>query len=350
MDNLPASAQLVLDTITQLGQATPAAIREQTGKAKSTTDKAIRELSEAGLIAAADPGDGTTVWSVASDGATDPQGPDGVDEGAADGFDDDNVVTDSDADDIRDPDDNRDADDDETGDDDQDDDDQQDDDPDGHDGDTDGEETDGVTAGQAVELIRPARPQADRRVLAVRGVLGDYPDGATAEEIVDATGYNIGIVARLLQAMQQGEAAIRIPADTDAGTPERWLPGPGKASDVDPNPAPPRCESCGQIIRGAVPKATAATPRAGTSTVNADGSEALGRNVLRGWVLDFINAHPGHVLTPQTIADQLGAAHGREISSGAVRNNCTTLAAAGQIQLATESPLAFTANASDTQQ
>jgi len=43
----------------------------------------------------------------------------------------------------------------------------------------------------------PARPKppADRRVLAVAGVLGDYPDGATIDEIAEATGYKYGAVA-----------------------------------------------------------------------------------------------------------------------------------------------------------
>ena len=64
-------------------------------------------------------------------------------------------------------------------------------------------------------------------------------------------------------------------------------------------------------------------------------------------VLNFLNAHPGHTFTPQDIATELSTQHHRVISNGAVRNNCTTLAAAGQIQLATETPLAFTANPAD---
>jgi hypothetical protein len=35
-----------------------------------------------------------------------------------------------------------------------------------------------------------------------------------------------------------------------AGTPGRWIAGPTKASDVDPNPEPPRCPICFQVVKG----------------------------------------------------------------------------------------------------
>ena len=124
-----------------------------------------------------------------------------------------------------------------------------------------------------------------------------------------------------------------------------WKPGEGKASQVDPNPAPERCPTCHQVIRPARSAATgSSTSHDGTRQINGDGSEPFKRGELEQLVEDFINQHPGHSFTPQDIANELTARHGREISSGAVRNNCTKLAAAGKAQLASESPLAFTAN------
>ncbi len=364
MHELSTSARQVLDTLTDIGHGTVAEIRDKTGKSARVTEKAIRELADATLITETDSGDGSPVrWTLAASAteATDEptDEPTDVVADVAEAADTDAAQNETiglgagDPADATDPDqldqqnqpldpDTGPADDTTQ---------QNPADPDGRQNENKGgddgsgepaEESDGETE----EVVARPKPPADRKVLAVAGVLGDYPDGATLDEIAEACGFNVGVVARLLQAMEQGAAARRIPADTEAGTPQRWQPGPGKASEVDPNPAPPRCPTCHQVIRANTPKTTAAsrTATGTTGTVNSDGNEPLGRNILRGWVLEFINSHPGHVFTPQTIADALGVQHGREISSGAVRNNCTTLAAAGQLLLATESPLAFTAN------
>jgi hypothetical protein len=114
---------------------------------------------------------------------------------------------------------------------------------------------------------------------------------------------------------------------------------------VDPNPAPPRCPTCHQVIRNSTPRVAATvTTRGGSGTVNSDGDEPLGRGQLRGWVEQFINAQPGHEFTPGTIAEALGAQHGRTISPGAVLNNCRTLAMNGQIQVVRQEPFTVTAN------
>ena len=76
MDNLSTGAQQVLDALADIGPGTVAEIREKTGKAKSTTDKAIRELADAGLIVETDPGDGNPArWSITAP-ATEPTNPD----------------------------------------------------------------------------------------------------------------------------------------------------------------------------------------------------------------------------------------------------------------------------------
>jgi len=360
MHDLSTGAQQVLDALTEIGHGTVAEIRGKTGKSARVTDKAIRELTDAGLITETDPGDGNPArWSVTAP-ATEPTDPDTAtgtdpateaDTGTATAPDEPVNLGDGDPAQASDPgqldqpdqplgpnteqatgNDAMAADDipaDEDGSDD----------GSGQPADDTADETEPVAA-------RP-KPPADRRVLTVAGVLGDYPDGATIDEISEATGYKYGVVALLLQAMEQGDAARRVPEDAEAGTPQRWQPGPGKAIEVDPNPAPPRCPTCHQVIRNSTPKAATATIRSGgsaSSTVNADGSEPLGRGVLRAWTEEFINANHGHEFTPGTIAEALGAQHGRTISSGAVLNNCRTLAMNDQITVVLQEPFTVTAN------
>ncbi|MCW6003718.1 MarR family transcriptional regulator [Micromonospora sp. CPCC 205371] len=380
MDNLSTGAQQVLDALTEIGQGTVAEIREKTGKAKSTTDKAIRELADAGRIVETEPGDGNPArWSITAP-AAEPTSPDEALDAQPD------TGTDAVQDEAVDPGDGDPADTSDPG--------QLDEssdpltdaaaDPADDNGDSGGPAGDSDT--QAGQVPARPRPPADRKVLAVAGVLGDYPDGATIDEISEACGFNVGVVARLLQAMEQADAARRIPANAEAGTAERWQPGPGKASEVDPNPEPPRCLWCQQTIRGTsdavgnaamlqslarpdgtihvlaadgteriinLPKRApartsgmaATTGRSTTSgTVNSDGNEPLGRGVLRGWVAEFINARRGHDLTPGAIADALAAQHGRTISTGAVLNNCRTLAMNNRIRVVRQEPFTVTAN------
>lgn len=335
MDNLSPAARASLDALAELGHGNVHEVREKSGKARSTTDKALKELADAGLISevdtGADPAEGTpTRWQLTSPTADVPTGDAdqqtdidpaaGIEEAlpepdhndAPDGANG-TVVADAEND--------NDA---ATG--------------------TDTQTDDTEDSDPAKVPARPTRP-ADRKVLIVAGVLGDYPDGATIDVIADACGLGVATVARLLTAMTQADAARRIPADPEAGTAEMWKTGEGKASQVDPNPAPERCPTCHQIIRSAREGATATgTSYAGTRQVNSDGSEPFKRGDLEQLVEDFINDHPGRRFSPQDIANELTARHGREISSGAVRNNCTKLAAAGKAQLASESPLTFTAN------
>jgi hypothetical protein len=353
MDQLSPAARAVLEALAALGQGSVSDIRANTGKTRAATERAVRDLAVAGLIIPTDPGDGGPVlWHVptAADAA-----PDAAPEAAPDAAPDAAVAAEAAASPPVDA-------------------------PDGATGhgtppgdantDNDSEanseaeaepsdeasETDAgqdgrPASGHAADVTPPAQPTtparpADRKVLIVAGVLGDYPAGTTVEVIADACGLGLATVVRLLAAMEQADAARRVPADPQAGTPELWQPGDGKASAVDPNPAPPRCATCGQVIRMARPRPAASADRA----ANSDGNEPLARNVLRSWVLDFVNTNPGRAFTPQDIATELSARHNRVISGGAVRNNCTTLAAAGQIRLASTTPQTFTANdtAADT--
>ncbi|PWU45590.1 hypothetical protein DLJ47_34205 [Micromonospora sp. S4605] len=397
--SLTPATQAVLDALTALGQGNLHELADRSGKARSTTDKAIKTLADAGVIVAvdtgADPADGTpTRWTLATpaeptDAAHDTGDLSGEHTAGADGTD----LTDPDLDRVADEpalDDTEQADQPGT--------------DGGGDGDGDGDgekETDRDDAedeadqnandegpddedngeddeGRTVTVVQPTRP-GDRKVMAIKGVLADYgDDGATLDVIVAESGIGHPTATRLLTAMEQADAARRLP-----GLPERWIPGPTKASEVDPNPEPPRCPLCYQVIRGlaTTPSATATvlplirpdgtlhvvgpegethvvtlptrTPtrasgvarsvgRRSDGTANADGSQPFGRGELEKLTLDVLAANPGRAMTPQDIATVLGGQLGRTVSSGAVRNNCTKAAAAGRILLVSDTPLTFT--------
>ncbi|GLZ60976.1 MarR family transcriptional regulator [Micromonospora sp. NBRC 107095] len=397
--SLTPATQAVLDALTDLGQGDVHELADKSGKARSTTDKAIKTLADAGVIVAvdtdADPAEGTAArWTLATPsdanahlpvdaaGETDIGDPDAdhaADQphmevghqptdaihGAAaendrpdDGSDDavDTPDTDTadqsgsqiDSDDATEP---------------------------------DGTTVDNANSGEdeqapTVAAVQPARP-GDRKVMAIKGVLADHGDiGATLDVIVGESGISHPTASRLLTAMEQADAARRLP-----GLPQRWIAGPTKASEVDPNPEPSRCPLCYQVIRGlaTAPSATAAVlplirpdgtlhvvasdgethiitlprrtpPRAtgitasvgrSDATTNADGSQPFGRGELEKLTFDVLTANPGRAMSPQDIATAISAQLGRAVSSGAVRNNCTKAAAAGRILLVSDAPLTF---------
>lgn len=405
--SLTPATQAVLKALAEIGEGNVHELSERSGKARSTTDKAIRTLADAGLIVevdtGADPAEGTpTRWTLSEATAAELAAADLGDEPTAgpdesevadpeiepDSTGDDNSAIGADAGETDDgqyehegdgPDsdtDNTDAD--VTGDDQ---------DPPGKDG-SDSDTDNGKTASGASgadngggKTVVPSRP-GDRKVMAIKGVLADHSDGATIEVIVAESGISHPTTVRLLAAMEQADAARRLPPKP--GLPERWTAGPTKASEVDPNPEPPRCALCFQVIRGvtSTPAAVAAVqslirpdgtlyvvgtddevhvvklptrlpPRPLNSapstagqrsdaTVNADGNQPFGRGELEKLTVAVLAANPGRPMTPQEIATAIGAKlGGRNVSSGAVRNNCTKAAAAGNIQLVSEAPLTF---------
>ena len=179
--------------------------------------------------------------------------------------------------------------------------------------------------------------------MAIKGVLADHGDGgATLDVIVGESGISHPTASRLLTAMEQADAARRLP-----GLPQRWIPGPTKASEVDPNPEPPRCPLCYQVIRGLAtelsataavlplirsdgtlhvvasdgethivtlpqrmpPRAPGITAGVGRSdaTANADGSQPFGRGELEKLTLDVLAANRGRAMSPQDIATAISA-------------------------------------------
>ena len=230
-------------------------------------------------------------------------------------------------------------------------------------------------------VVAPGRP-GDRKVMAIKGVLADHSDGAIIQVIVAESGISHPMTVRLLAAMEQADAARRVPPNP--GQPERWIAGPTKASEVDPNPEPPRCALCLQVIRGvtSIPAAMAAVQnlirpdgtlhvvgtddevhvvtlptrlssrplhnsrrpvgRRSDVTVNAYGNQPFGRGELEKLTIAVVAEKPGQPMTPQEIATTISAKlGGRTVSAGAVRNNCTKAAAAGNILLFSEAPLMF---------
>ncbi|MDG6108787.1 helix-turn-helix domain-containing protein [Dactylosporangium aurantiacum] len=438
--SLTPATQAILDALTELGQGNVHELADKAGKARSTTDKAIKTLADAGLIVAvdtdADPAEGTpTRWTLANPADDIEAQPDYP----ADTVDVDSDFGDADhagGDEYADPDPDADfptdqldaeyASDDHggsqeltghsddaidgnggsydqdaanDGDDqdeggtyeaDTDDGDSDDTEADGDGADTDGADTGDADTGDAGEenasgstAVQPSRP-GDRKVMAIKAVLGDYgDDGATLDVIVQESGIGIATATRLLVAMEQANAARRLPQEAGNSTPERWIAGPTKASEVDPNPAPARCPLCFQVIRGladassaatavlplvrpdgtlhvvasdgtthvvTLPKQTPPRPQGATTTVsrrtdstaNGDGNQPFGRGELERLTFEYLAARPGEPLTPQEIATGIGAALGRTVSSGAVRNNCTKLGSTGRVVLVSDAPLTFT--------
>ncbi|MEU2615850.1 MarR family transcriptional regulator [Micromonospora sp. NPDC007271] len=393
MENLPLTpaTQAVLDALTELGQGNAHELAGKSGKARSTTDKAIKTLADAGLIIAvdidADPAEGTpTRWTLATQAEATDAAPDDdadlADERTAGADDTDlthpdlaNAADEADTGDTEPADQpgnevDRDTAGDET-------DDAQDETDQGDASRADVADSGEDHEGPTITVVQPTRP-GDRKVMAIKGVLADHgDDAATLDVIVAESGIGHPTAARLLAAMEQADAARRLP-----GLPQRWTAGPTKASDVDPNPQPPRCPLCYQVIRGLAntpsaaaavlplirpddtlhvigpdgethvvtlpkrmtPRATGATGSAGRRsdvTVNADGSQPFGRGELEKLSLDILAANPGRAMTPQEIATEIGGQLGRTVSGGAVRNNCTKAAAAGRIVMVSDTPLTF---------
>jgi hypothetical protein len=177
----------------------------------------------------------------------------------------------------------------------------------------------------------PATPNL--QVMMVAAVLDAYPDGLTGASIVTASGLQPGVVGKVLAAMEATGTARRIPPADPAGV-ESWARGENAdLSTVDPGRAPTHtvCPAC-QHRRPIVVNVGGAR-RNGTSNttpgVNGDGAAKFRKNELYGLVRDFITTQPGHVFTYGDIARELSQRHGRDISSGAVRNNVDRLLAEG---------------------
>lgn len=428
LSTMTPATQAVFNALHHLGQGNVHELADQSGKARSTVDKAIKTLSDAGLIVpvdtAADAAEGVpTRWTMAEgvtesvtsddadpdlrkeddindtgvtgdteadntpdlgagetgdDLADDPQpgteldggdstGQDGAHEQAAssDGEDENRESTDAGADSGSQDSDPEDEDEGTESDEDTD--------------DEDDDESEGQPVRAAVTVVQQSRP-GDRKIMTIKAVIAEYgDDGATLDEIVNESGIGHATASRLLAAMEQADAARRLP-----GTPGRWIAGPTKASEVVPNPEPPRCPVCFQVIKRVtespeavalvqslirpdgtihvvaedgtehvvklpkrLPPRTASTTTAGAVrrtdlTVNGDGNQPFAKGRLEKLTLAVLAANPGRSMTPQEIATRISAQlGGRNVSSGAVRNNCTKAAAKGDIEMVSDAPLTF---------
>ncbi|MFI1995294.1 helix-turn-helix domain-containing protein [Actinoplanes sp. NPDC020271] len=395
LQSLTPATQAVLNALAELGQGNIVELAEKSGKARSTIDRALRILAEAGLIVevdlGADAAEGTPArWALSeqataaldsadlsdqngagSDEADDELPSDPDDETSAD----ESPTSETSGPGDQEPGDGEDASDQaDTG---------------AGDQDEDGSPTPAQNGSDATAndeprtaVVAPARP-ADRRVMAIKGVLAESgEDGASVKVIVAETGISEATTIRLLAAMEQADAARRLPPKT--GLPQRWIAGPTKASEVDPNPEPPRCALCFQVIRGvtSTPAAVAAvqslirpdgtlqilaaddevhvvklptrlpprtlnnTPNTGAyrnaAAANGDGNQPFAKGQLEKLTVAELAANPGRPMNPQEIAAAISAKlNGRNVSSGAIRNNCTKAAAAGTIRMISEAPLTF---------
>ncbi|WP_018223610.1 MarR family transcriptional regulator [Salinispora pacifica] len=177
------------------------------------------------------------------------------------------------------------------------------------------------------------------KIVMVAGVLGDYPDGVSAADVIDQSGLRAQVVARVLTAMEVAGAAVRKPGDSDSA-PERWVRGEADLDTVDLANAAPYREcvcTCGHKHRIKTGVTVTATRRSTTGESNTDGSPKLGKNGLRNQVEAFIrDLGPGHDLTPGTVGRELG---GR--SSGAVGNAMNKLNGFGVLIMTSEAPVKY---------
>ncbi|NYT96160.1 MarR family transcriptional regulator [Salinispora sp. H7-4] len=179
------------------------------------------------------------------------------------------------------------------------------------------------------------------KIVMVAAVLGDYPDGVSAADVIDQSGLRAQVVARVLTAMEVAGAAVRKPGDSDSA-PERWVRGEADLATVDLANAAPYREcvcTCGHKHRIKTGVTVTATRRAGRTTgeSNTDGSPKLGKNGLRNQVEAFMrDLGPGHDLTPGTVGRELG---GR--SSGAVGNGMNKLNGLGVLIMTSEAPVKY---------
>jgi len=178
----------------------------------------------------------------------------------------------------------------------------------------------------------PATNTDHLKVVIVAGVLGDQPDdGLTGADVVERSGLQPGLVARILAAMEVADVARRLPPDQD-GT-ERWVRGEGQLDAVDVANAPTHrtCPTCGHTRRISVNVGARRNGGSADPGFNSDGQRKLRKNELRTMVRAFILDRPGHMFAAGDLAREIGLQEGRTISSGAVQNNLDTLLTDGAI-------------------
>ncbi|MBB2943242.1 hypothetical protein FB565_002955 [Actinoplanes lutulentus] len=202
---------------------------------------------------------------------------------------------------------------------------------------------DEATLPEAPVSAPPVVPRkTDLKVMIMAGVLGDHPDGITADEAIDESGLALTVGEVILAAMEAAAAAHRLPIAAD-GT-ELWVPGDNTdlaTVDLDNAPTSPACPTCGQerkIRRVAMMarRTTTAPARPAVTTaseINTDGSTKLAKGELERIVEAFHrDLGTGHELTPGTIAKAIGR------SPGAIVNSQRKLSAHGVLVMTRPAP------------
>jgi hypothetical protein len=206
-------------------------------------------------------------------------------------------------------------------------------------GDTTPAPVDEATSPEAPVSAPPVAPRKpDLKVMIMAGVLGEHPDGITADAAIDESGLASAVGEVILAAMEVAGVACRKPITAD-GT-ELWVPGENTdLATVDPANAPTSiaCPTCGherKIRRvAALRRTTPGGPARVTAEINKDGGPKLGSGELRRMVEAFHrDLGPGHELTPGTIAKELGR------SPGAIVNNQRALYKNGVLALIRNAP------------
>jgi hypothetical protein len=179
----------------------------------------------------------------------------------------------------------------------------------------------------------PAGNTDHLKVVIVAGVLGDQPDdGMTGPDVVNASGLQPGLVAKILAAMEVTGVARRLPPDED-GT-ERWVRGEGDLASVDVGNAPTHrtCPTCGHTRRISVKFGGRRNGGAAEQGFNSDGQRKLRKGELYTLTREFVTSRPVHVFAAGDIARELGHQEGRTISSGAVQNALDIMLTRGEVR------------------
>ena len=161
-------------------------------------------------------------------------------------------------------------------------------------------------------MARPTQTSDEAFLAAVAA----HPE-ATAAELADALSMGQSTAAKRLAALEVTGAVRRIPGGRKNGrrVPDRWLP-------TDTKPGRPGGATTG-------PKAPPAEE--GTGETSSPGAR-LGRGELGSLVRDYLAARPDETFGPAALGKALGR------SQGAISNSLATMAARGEVVLASDKP------------
>ena len=161
-------------------------------------------------------------------------------------------------------------------------------------------------------MARPAQT-SDEAVLAA---VAAHPE-ATAADLADALGMGQSTAAKRLAALEVTGAVQRIPGGREnrRRVPDRWA-----VAHTEPGGL------------GGAPTGPKAPPSEGNTRAASSPGARLGRGELGSLVQDYLAARPDDTFGPAALGKALGR------SQGAISNSLATMAARGEVVLASDTP------------